>query len=134
MKKEVVVTVEMTKNAYCASLEKLPGCVAIGTSFDEVEKNIAEAVKAYLEKCRKDGTVPKRFPDEYELVFRFDPESLLRYYLGVFTLPTMERYTGISQEQLQQYAHGQSRPGKVHCRKIVKGLHKLGNHFLEVEL
>jgi len=45
---KVLVTVELTDNNYCAYLEKLPGCVSTGKTFDELKKNIAEAAAFHL--------------------------------------------------------------------------------------
>ena len=130
---KIVVTVEMTDNNYAAYLEKLPGCVSTGNTFEELKINIAEAVEFHLEGMREDGEkIP--FAVDYELVYKFDPESLLRHYNEIFTKASLERLTGINQRQLQRYSSGISRPHEEQAHKIKSALHHLGRELLAVEL
>jgi predicted RNase H-like HicB family nuclease len=129
----VIVTVEMSDNNYAAYLEELPGCVSTGKTFDELKNNIAEAVEFHLEGMREDGErVP--FSPDYKLVYKFDSESLLKHYSGIFTNASLERLTGINQRQLQRYSSGASRPREVQAQKIKAALHRLGKELLAVEL
>ncbi|MDR1764023.1 MAG: type II toxin-antitoxin system HicB family antitoxin [Dysgonamonadaceae bacterium] len=130
---KVIVTVEMTDNNYAAYLEKLPGCVSTGKTFEELKQNIVEAIGFHLEGMKEDGEKPA-FSSEYELIYRFDPESLLKHYDGIFTKAALERLTGINQRQLQRYSSGASRPRSSQSRKINRALHHLGNELLAVEL
>ena len=99
----VAVTVEMTENNYSAYTETLPGCVTTGKSMDELKDNMYDAVEAHIELSREHGDkTPVAFDGEYRLVFRFDSESLLTHYKGIFTNSALERMTGINQRQLQR--------------------------------
>ncbi|MDR2804225.1 MAG: type II toxin-antitoxin system HicB family antitoxin [Dysgonamonadaceae bacterium] len=130
---KVFVTVEMTENNYAAYLDRLPGCVSTGKTFEELKKNIAEAVELHLEGMREDGEeIP--FPEAYELAYHFDSESLLMHYNGIFTKASLERLTGINQRQLQRYAAGTSKPRLEQANKITKALHDLGRELLAVKL
>ena len=130
---KVLVTVELSDNNYSAYLERLPGCVSVGKTFDELKENIAEAVEFHIEGMLEDGEeVP--FGREYELVFKFDAESLLQHYNGILTNSSLERLTGINQRQLQRYASGASKPRNIQSLRIKRGLHRLGKELLAVEL
>lgn len=132
---KVIVTVELTENNYSAYIEKLPGCVAVGDTFQELTKNMQEAVEFHLEGMREDGEkVDPVFNKDFELVFRFDARSLLQHYSGIFTNSALERLTGINQRQLQRYASGQTKPRPEQSLKIVSALHNLGKELLVVEL
>ena len=133
--KNVIVTVEMTENNYSAYVEVLPGCVTTGKSMDEIKANMQEAIEGHIEVSREFGDeIPAEFEGEYRLVFRFDAESLLSHYKGIFTNSALERMTGINQRQLQRYASGKTRPMRPQQMKIQKALHRLGEELLEVEL
>ncbi|MDR1981689.1 MAG: type II toxin-antitoxin system HicB family antitoxin [Tannerellaceae bacterium] len=94
-----------------------------------------EAIEFHLEGMREDGDeMPTVFKADYELVYRFDTESLLRHYNGIFTNAALERLTGINQRQLQRYATGISKPREEQARKIESALHHLGKELLAVEL
>ena len=49
------VVIEHAGNNYSAYVPDLPGCVATGASFEEVETQIREAIEFHLEGMREDG-------------------------------------------------------------------------------
>jgi predicted RNase H-like HicB family nuclease len=132
----IVVTVGMTENNYSAYVNIGNGiAVATGKTFEEFKKQMNEAVEFHLEGMREDGDeIPEIFNSEYELVFRFDPESLLMHYSGIFTNAALQRLTGINQRQIQRYASGISKPRESQAKKIKEALHNLGKELLAVEL
>jgi predicted RNase H-like HicB family nuclease len=132
---KIIVTVELADNNYAAYIEKLPGCVSTGATFDELKENLNEAIEFHLDGMREDGDeIPAEFSDKYELAFHFDVESLLNHYKGIFTNSALERITGINQRQLQHYASGISKPRCEQAKKIQEALHNLGKELLVVEL
>jgi predicted RNase H-like HicB family nuclease len=132
---KVIVTVELTDNNYAAFIEELPGCISTGKTLRELKANMIEAVADHLEVSREYGdTIPELFQGEYELTFRFDAQSLLQHYRGIFTNAALQRMTGINQRQLQHYASGASRPRPEQVQRIESALHHLGEELLSVEL
>jgi predicted RNase H-like HicB family nuclease len=133
---KVLVTVGMTENNYSASVVIGDGiAVATGKTFEELKNQMAEAVDFHLEGMREDGDeIPAMFQGEFMLVFRFDTESLLQHYNGIFTNAALGRLTGINQRQLQRYASGASKPREEQAHKIETALHHLGKELLAVEL
>jgi predicted RNase H-like HicB family nuclease len=49
------VVIEKAENNYSASVPDLPGCVATGTTVEELEAEIREAIEFHLEGMREDG-------------------------------------------------------------------------------
>ena len=49
------VQIEKTPNNYAAYVPDLPGCVATGTSREELQEEIREAIEFDLEGMREDG-------------------------------------------------------------------------------
>ena len=49
------IVIEKAENNYSAYVPDLPGCVATGTSLEEVETEIREAIEFHLEGMREDG-------------------------------------------------------------------------------
>ena len=96
---------------------------------------MGEAVADHLDISREYGDkIPDLFQDDYELIFRFDTQSLLQHYRGIFTNSALQRITGINQRQLQHYASGASRPRPEQAHRIERALHLLGEELLAVEL
>ncbi|MDR1914739.1 MAG: type II toxin-antitoxin system HicB family antitoxin [Clostridiales bacterium] len=133
---KVFVTVGMTENNYSAHVVVGDGiAVATGKTFEELKAQMKEALDFHLESMREDREeIPAEFKAGYELVYRFDTESLLQHYNGIFTNAALERLTGINQRQLQRYASGISKPREEQARKIESALHNLGKELLAVEL
>ena len=50
-----LVIIEETKTGYSAFSPDLPGCIAAGSSKEEVEKNMKEAIAFHLEGMSQEG-------------------------------------------------------------------------------
>jgi predicted RNase H-like HicB family nuclease len=49
------IVIEKAENNYSAYVPDLPGCVATGTTIEETEGQIREAIEFHLEGLREDG-------------------------------------------------------------------------------
>ena len=49
------VVIERARSNYSAYVPDLPGCVATGSTIEEVEKEIREAIEFHIEDMRQDG-------------------------------------------------------------------------------
>jgi predicted RNase H-like HicB family nuclease len=133
--KKNIVEISFTGNNFSAHVPLLPGCVSTGDTPSEIKANIKEAIEFHLKGMKEDGDIlPKSFIGNYELVFKFDTQSLLNYYKGIFTNAAFERITGINQKQIQHYASGHRKPREEQVKKIEKALHNLGSELMSVEL
>jgi len=50
-----LVVIEKGENNYSAYSPDLPGCVATGSTRDEVERNMHEAIKMHVDGLREDN-------------------------------------------------------------------------------
>ncbi len=50
-----LVVVEKAGNNFSAYVPDLPGCVATGTTVEDTQRNIREAVAMHIEGLREDG-------------------------------------------------------------------------------
>ncbi len=54
-----LIIIETTQTGFSAYVPDLPGCIATGSSKDEMEKNIREAIEFHVEGLHEQGlTVP----------------------------------------------------------------------------
>ncbi|MDR1552908.1 MAG: type II toxin-antitoxin system HicB family antitoxin [Prevotellaceae bacterium] len=134
--KKITVEVGKTENNYSAHIIVGDGiCVATGKTFNEIKEQMEEALAFHLEGMKEDGDeIPAEFSGKYELVYKFNTESILYYYNGIFTNAALERLTGINQRQLQRYASGKSIPKSTQIKRIEKALHNLGQELISVNL
>ena len=134
MKKNIVEISFVNKN-FSAHVPALIGCVSTGASPEEIKANIEVAIQFHLEGMKEDGdTIPASFKGKFELVFKFDTQSLLKYYKNVITGSALERYSGINQKQLNHYANMYRKPKPEQMKQIEAAFHHLGRELLAVEL
>jgi predicted RNase H-like HicB family nuclease len=58
------VVIEKTDTGYSAYVPDLPGCVSVGRTREEMDRNIREAIDLYLDELREQGAViPKPSTD-----------------------------------------------------------------------
>ena len=50
-----LMVIEPTETGFSAYSPDLPGCVSTGTTREEVEQNMQEAIKLHLEGLREEG-------------------------------------------------------------------------------
>jgi predicted RNase H-like HicB family nuclease len=131
--KQIKIIIERSKDMYSAYAENVAGIYGGGDTVAEAKQSILNAIKL-LKKHNKEEHIPRQLKGQYELVFKFDAESLLKYYKGIFSNAAFERITGINQKQIQHYSTGLKKPRALQAKKIETALHKLGAELMAVEL
>lgn len=66
--KKYLIVVEKTVTGYSAYSPDIPGCIATGSSKDEVSRNIREAIEFHLDGLKLEGL---KIPE---------PQSYFEYY------------------------------------------------------
>src|SRR5699024_1498078 len=133
--KKVLVEVSFVGHNFCAYVPELPGCISTGDTPETLKLGIKEAIEFHVESSLEDDDpIPDKFKGNYELAYRFDTQSLLKYYEGIFTKSALERITGINQRQLSHYANDVKKPRPITKKKIEAALHNLGKELLAVDL
>ena len=118
---KVVIETARTENGYSGACELLPGWIVATTGdFDNFKKEVVDSIRFYVD-CAKN-----------ELVYKFDVQSLLLYYQGIFSFSALQTITGINQKQLAHYAAGRSKPRPQQAEKIARGLHDLAKDLMSV--
>jgi predicted RNase H-like HicB family nuclease len=128
--KAIKIIIERSKDAYWAYGENVEGISGGGDTAQEAKQSAMECIKILKEL----KTTPKILQGQYEVIFKFDTQSLLSYYKGIFTNAALERISGINQKQLQHYASGLKKPRISQSKKIETALHKLGCELMALEL
>ena len=129
--KTIRITIERASDGtYGAYSDEVDGIYGMGESVHEVKQDLLNGIETVriLETC------PAILKDEYQLVYKFDTESLLNYYKGILSNPAIEKITGINQKQIHHYASGLKKPRPAQKKKIEEGLHRLGRELLSIEL
>lgn len=125
--KQIKVIIERSRDAFSAYAENAEGISGMGDTVQEVKESLLESIEIQKEL----GNLKV---NQFEIVYKFDMESLLHYYKGIFSKAAFERMTGINQHQISHYANGTKKPRPAQVKKIETALHQLGEELLAVEL
>ncbi len=107
----------------------------MGDTAENAKKDMRQQMDIFKKSAIEDGfSYPDFLDNDFEIVFKFDTESLLEYYSGILSLSGLEKITGIHQKQLWNYLHRKSKPRKAQIEKIEKGLHALGSELISISL
>ena len=131
--KQIHITLELGKDGYGVWFEELPHVFGFGETVEAAKTDAKAALEGYivaLSKCNQ--PIPEILQGEYELVFQFDVEALLKYIDGTVTKTALAKAAGINPAQLSHYSSGLKKPRKQQREKIIAGLHKLGKDLLSV--
>jgi predicted RNase H-like HicB family nuclease len=107
----------------------------MGDTAEAAKLDMKKQMDVFKKTAIEDGfSYPVFLNEEFEIVYKFNTESLLEYYSGILSLSGLEKITGIHQKQLWNYLHGKSKPRKAQIEKIEKGLHSLGSELIAISL
>lgn len=68
--RKYLIVYEKSKDGYSAYVPDLPGCTSAGSSREEIETNIIEAIDLYIETLKEDGQpIPEASSYGENLVF-----------------------------------------------------------------
>jgi len=126
------IVIEKTKDFYSAYAENIEGIYGAGATVQKTKESILKSLDLYKKYNKKN--LPKALQGEYAVKYRFDTQSLLNYYKGVFTNASLEKITGINQKQIQHYASGLKKPRELQKKKIQTGLRNLAKELQSIEL
>lgn len=130
---KLIVNICASSDSFGAYAENCNGVYAAGDSVKDVKEDVLEVIKILKEETPA-SELPDPIKEDWPIEWRYDVQSLLRYYEGVITNAALERLTGINKKQLWNYSHGVSKPRKEAKEKIEKALHSLGQELLEFSL
>lgn len=111
--------------------EEMPyGVIGQGNTVQEVIEDFKDCVEDMRETYAESG---EDF-EEFDFTFEHDTRSVLEYFKDVFSMPAIQKMTGINDKQLFHYYSGISVPKKETTLKIEKAFHELGRELLAVKL
>ena len=130
--KKIKITIEKNQDGFWAYSENEKGITGGGETVQECKQDVLDCLETMKEFTGI--SKPKFLDSDYELIFKYDIESLFEYYKGIFTNAAFERITGINQKQIQHYSTGHRKPRLTQAKKIETALHKLGSELMAIEL
>lgn len=134
---KIHVKVDWCDKNYAAvtECEALNGVVAVtNKTYEGLMEDLASTVIEHVAGCVADGdNMPAWLVSgDYEFDIELGTSALLRKCEQFTSLAAISRASGISQQQLSHYANGLRSPRPEQRRRIVEGIHRIGQKMLEV--
>ena len=133
MSGKLIISISASADSFGAYAENCKGIYAAGDTVKEVKEDVEEAIRIYRE-ITPESEWERPIAEGWPIEWRYDAQSLLKYYQGIFSNAALERLTGINQKQLWNYANGVSKPRQKAKEKIENALHALGKELVEFSL
>ncbi|MDR0794068.1 MAG: hypothetical protein LBE82_12245 [Chitinophagaceae bacterium] len=122
------IIIGASKDHFGAYAENCEGVYGAGDTPALAIKNVLKAIELI-----KKNNPPKTLKSNYKIVYKYDAQSFLNYYKPLFSVPGLEKLTGINQKQLHHYASGLRKPRPEQRKKLQTAFHNLGKELLSVE-
>ena len=129
----IKIIIEKSADYYDAYAENCEGVYGAGKTVEETKNNVLKGLELFI-NSRDKKDLPKILHDEYNIIFQYDTQSFLNYFDKIFSMPALERITGINQKLLHHYSSGLKKPRLTQRKKIETALHSLGKELITVEL
>lgn len=131
---KIIIVIEASKDSFSAYSENVSSIYGAGATIKECKNSILEAIEIYKEPDMLEFAPKILLDDDYTITYKYDVQSILAYYSGIFTKAGLERITGINQKQLGHYASGLKKPRPAQQAKIIDALHRLGEDLISLQL
>lgn len=131
--KTIKVILEKGKDGYGVSFYNIPNVYGFGETIEAAKEDAYAALKGFKAMLEEYGKpIPEELAGEFELEFEVETETLMQLISGVVTKQALAKASGINASQLSHYASGLKKPRPEQRKKIIDGLHKLGEELLSV--
>ena len=124
IKKKIKIIVEKTETGFSAFSEEYP-IFTTAKTVQELINNSYEAIQFYFEE--------KFEIDSENLKFEIDFEQFFQNY-KVLNSKFLAEKIGINPLLLSQYAQGHKKPSENQTKKILTGIHQIGQELSDINL
>jgi predicted RNase H-like HicB family nuclease len=135
--KKLTVVAERTGTGYSAYIPDVPGIITTGDTYDEIKKNIREALELYWEGENENDlpyAVLMAKHNNFDIELQVDMQDLFDHFEGVLTKAGLAKITGLNQSLISQYASGLKNPSEKQAKKIEAALHNLADQLRAIRL
>lgn len=115
--------------------EVLGGVVIVtAKTYDALMEELPKAIQDHIMGMEQDGEIIPEWlrQGQYEYDIELGTAALLRKCERFTSLAAIARVSGINQQQLSHYASGIRTPRKEQRKRIIDGIHRIGQEFLSV--
>lgn len=130
---QLIINICASSDSFGAFSENCDGIFAAGDTIEACKKDVYTAINLIKKNLREDRW-PAPIRGEYEVIWKYDTQSLLLHYGCIISLSDLEQITDIHQKQLWSYMHGRTKPRPQQKHRIESSLHQFGKELSSLAL
>lgn len=135
--KAIKVKIYWAEKNYCCgwSDDSIGSIICTHKTLDGVKQAFTESLDFHMEGMAADGdAIPEWYANrDFDIDYELEVSALLRSMEAYTTMAAISRATGINQKQLSHYASSLKTPRTGQRKRIVEGLHRIGEAFLAIQ-
>lgn len=128
--KKLTAIIEKNEDSFFAYLDELEGCVAGGTSYEEVKSNLEEIINEFREEDVNIGILLRK---GYRIKYEVDLESVFKLIPEV-NITQLANLINMNPGLLRQYVSGTKKASETQTKKVMVGLRILTEKLKSIQL
>ena len=130
---QLIINICASSDSFGAFSENYDGIFAAGNTIEACKKDVFTAIDL-IKKNLPEDRWPEPIRGEFEIIWKYDTQSLLLHFGSIMSLSGIEQITGIHQKQLWSYMHGRTKPRAQQKQRIESSLHQFGKELSSMAL
>jgi len=113
--------IERNEDSFFAYAKQIDGCVAGGSTYNEVKESLEEMVKVFLEE---DPELQNQYKDGFKLKFEVNLESVFDL-LPEINISQLAKLGKLNPGLLRQYVSGSKKASEAQADRVMEAIDKL---------
>jgi predicted RNase H-like HicB family nuclease len=122
--------IERNEDGFYAYVQQIDGCVAGGSSYGEVKKNLEEMINLFIEE---DQTVQHKYAKGYKLKFEVSLDSVFDL-LPEVNISQLAKLGKLNPGLLRQYVSGSKKASEKQAQRVMEAIEKLATKLNSISL
>jgi predicted RNase H-like HicB family nuclease len=122
--------IERNEDGFYAYVQQIDGCVAGGSTYDEVKANLQEMIDLFIEE---DSTVNPKLKEGYKLKFEVSLDSVFDL-LPEVNITQLAKLGKLNPGLLRQYVSGTKKASEKQAQRVMEAIDKLANKLNSISL
>lgn len=128
---KLIIVIEKSSDYVGAYAENCDGIYGAGATIDDAKKDVLDAINIIKNEYPANQW-PEILHSSYEIEWKLNIQSFLKYYKTFISLAGLEKITGLNREQLLSYINSDSSPKKEQRERINHKIHQFAHELLNI--
>jgi predicted RNase H-like HicB family nuclease len=128
--KKLTAIIERNEDSFFAYVQEIGGCVAGGSSYEEVKANLEEIINEFRDE---DEEISNKLDKGFKIKYEVDLESVFNLIPEV-NITQLANLIKMNPGLLRQYVSGTKKASETQTNKVMKGIRMLTEKLKSIQL